>query len=101
MANRRSRVHVAPESVVLKMYGSRLSIRCASTAMYAVLPSKCDGSIFDTMPHAGMPVMFFVTSFHRPPPSLEDQTLPSFVPAQTTPFSASENAIANTTSGAN
>src|SRR5262245_46152203 len=83
------------------MYGSRLSIRCASTATYAVLPSKCDGSIFDTTPHAGIPVMFALTSFHFAPPSREFHTLPSLVPAQTTPFSTSENAIANTTSGAN
>src|SRR5262245_40955685 len=83
------------------MYGSRLSIRWASTARYAVLPSKCDGSIFDTTPHAGIPVMFLLTSFHFPPPSREYHTLPSLVPAHTTPFSTSENAIANTTSGAN
>src|SRR3989442_12648572 len=79
------------------MYGSRLSIRCASTATYAVLPSKCDASIFDTTPHAGIPVMFLLTSFHFAPPSREYHTLPSLVPAHTTPFSTSENAIAKTT----
>src|SRR5215831_6162661 len=96
-----TRVHVAPKSVVLKMNGSRLSIRCASTATYAVPASKCDGSIFETMPHDGMPLMFFVTSFHLPPPSREFQSLPSFVPAQTRPFCASEKAIAKTTSPTN
>ena len=83
------------------MYGSRLSIRCASTATYAVPPLKCDGSIFDTTPHAGMPVMFFDTSFHFAPPSFVYQILPSLVPAQMSPFSTSEVAIANITSGAN
>src|SRR5262245_40285364 len=83
------------------MYGSRLSIGCASTAMYAVPPSKCEGSIFDTRPHTGMPAMFLLTSFHLPPPSFVYQTLPSLVPAQISPFSTSDGAIAKTTSGAN
>ena len=48
-----------------------------------------------------MPVMFFDTSFHFAPPSLVYQILPSLVPAQMRPFSTSEVAIANTTSGAN
>ena len=60
--------------MVLKMYGSRLSIRCASTATYAVPPLKCDGSIFETTPHAGMPVTFFDTSFHFAPPSFVYQS---------------------------
>src|SRR6516225_4905673 len=96
-----TRDHVAPKSVVLKMNGSRLSIRCASTATYAVPASKCDGSIFDTTPHDGIPVMFLVTSFHFAPPSREFQSFPSFVPAQTSPRCTSENAIAKTTSPAN
>src|SRR5882757_6139049 len=83
------------------MYGSRLSIRCASTAIYAVPPLKCDGSIFETMPHDGMPVMFFDTSFHFAPPSFVYQTLPSLVPAQISPLSTSDVAIAKITSGAN
>jgi hypothetical protein len=83
------------------MYGSRLSIRCASTAMYAVAPLKCDGSIFDTTPQAGMPAMFFETSFHFAPPSRVYQTLPSLVPAQIRPFSTSDVASAKMTSGAN
>src|SRR5712692_5523926 len=87
--------------MVLKTYGSRLSIRCPSTATYAVPPLKCDGSIFETTPHDGMPVMFFDTSFHFAPPSFVCQTLPSFVPAQISPFSTSDAAIAKITSGAN
>src|SRR6267142_4170083 len=87
--------------MVLKMYGSRLSIRCASTAMYAVPPLKCDGSIFDTAPHDGIPATFFETSFHFAPPSFVYQILPSLVPAQMSPFSTSEVAMAKITSGAN
>src|SRR5690349_45757 len=83
------------------MYGSRLSIRWLSTATYAVPPSNDDGSILVTMPHAGIPAMFFDTSFHFAPPSRECHTLPSLVPAQTRPFSTGENAIAKITSGAN
>src|SRR5438093_1063137 len=51
------------------MYGSRLSIRWASTATYAVPASKCDGSIFDTTPQAGSAATFFVTSLHLAPPA--------------------------------
>src|SRR5262245_33351370 len=69
--------------------------------MYAVLPSKWDGSIFDTTPHAGMPVMFLLTSFHFAPPSRAYHTLPSCVPAPTTTVYSWVKAIANTTSGAN
>src|SRR5689334_13263051 len=83
------------------MYGSRLSIRWASTATYAVPPLKCDGSIFDTTPHAGMPTIFFDTSFHFAPPSFVYQIFPSLVPAQIKPRSNSEGAIAKITSGAN
>src|SRR6266852_7055064 len=83
------------------MYGSRLSIRCASPATYAVPPLKCDGSIFEMTPHAGMPVTFFDTSFHFAPPSFVYQSLPSLVPAQINPFSTSDGAIAKITSGAN
>src|SRR5262245_13587693 len=83
------------------MYGSRLSIRCASTARYAVPPLKCDGSIFETTAHAGMPLMFFDTSFHLAPPSFVYHTLPSLVPAQSRPRSTSDGAIAKITSGAN
>src|SRR5512132_949130 len=69
--------------------------------MYAVPPLKCDGSIFDTIPQAGIPLMFFDTSFHFVPPSFVYQTLPSLVPAQISPFSTSDVAIAKITSGAN
>src|SRR5205814_1175706 len=82
------------------MNGSRLSIRCASTATYAVPPAKCDGSIFDTTPHAGI-AMFLETSFHFAPPSFVYQSLPSLVPAQISPRSISDGAIAKITSGAN
>src|SRR6185369_3370936 len=68
---------------------------------YAVPPSKCDGSILVTMPHSGIPPTFLVRSFHFAPPSREHQILPSLVPAQTSPLSTSENAIAKTTSPAN
>src|ERR1700704_3270967 len=64
-------------------------------------PLKCDGSIFETTPHAGMPVTFFDTSFHFAPPSFVYQILPSFVPAQISPFSTAEGAMAKITSGAN
>ena len=83
------------------MYGSRLSIRCASTATYAVPASKCDGSIFDTTPHDGSPATFFVTSFHFAPPSRVYQIFPSFVPAQISPREISDGAIAKITSPAN
>ncbi len=42
--------------------------------------------------------MFFVTSFQVPPPSCVFQTLPSFVPAQMSPFWTSDGAMAKTTS---
>src|SRR6266498_3847562 len=72
----------------------------ATTAIYTL--SLHDAlPIFDTMPHAGMPAMFFVTSVHCAPLSLVYQTLPSFVPAQISPFSTSDVAIAKITSGAN
>jgi hypothetical protein len=61
-------------------------MRCASTATYAVPASKFEGSIFETTLQAGSPEMFLVTSFHRPPPSRVYHTLPSFVPAQISPF---------------
>src|SRR4051812_2423946 len=83
------------------MYGSLLSFRCASTAMYAVPPVNRDGSILDTTAIGGMPATFFDTSFHFAPPSLVYQTLPSLVPAQIRPRSTSDGAIAKTTSGAN
>ena len=65
------------------------------------MPSKCDGSIFDTTAHAGMPVMFLLTSFHFAPPSFVYQSLPSLVPAQINPFSTADGAIAKIASGAN
>ena len=40
-----------------------------STATYAVAASNGEGAICLTVPHAGRPVMFFVTLFHFAPPS--------------------------------
>ena len=42
--------------------------------------------------------MFFVTLVHFAPPSRVYQSLPSFVPAQISPFWICDGAIANTTS---
>src|SRR5512140_1602719 len=64
-------------------------------------PLKCDGSIFEITPHAGRPVTFFETSFHFCPASRVYQILPSLVPAQISPFSTSDVALAKITSGAN
>ena len=66
--------------------------------MYAVPASKCEGSILDTTPHSGRPLMFSVTSFQLFPPSRVYQTLPSLVPAQIRPCWISDGAMANTTS---
>ena len=46
-----------------------------------------------TMPHGGM-FTFFVRSIHFLPASREIHTLPSFVPAQTTPCCVRDGAIA-------
>src|SRR5262245_6468497 len=51
--------------------------------------------------HAGIPVMFFETSFHFAPPSFVYPTLPSLVPTQIKPRSTSDGAIAKITCGAN
>ena len=82
----------------MKRYGARLSIMWKSIATYAVWASKCDGSIFRMVPHVGRPVRFFVTSFQCAPASVVFHSLPSFVPAQMSPFCISDGAIANTTS---
>ncbi len=66
--------------------------------MYAVPPSKLDGSIFDTTVQGGSPVMFFVTSVQLAPPSRVFHSLPSFVPTQINPRCAGDGAIAKTTS---
>jgi hypothetical protein len=64
--------------------------------MYAVAGSKCDASIRRTSPHGGM-LTFLVRSLQFFPASREIQTLPSFVPAQITPRSVREGAIAEIT----
>jgi hypothetical protein len=67
-----------------------------------VAGSKCDGSIFRTVPHVGRPALFrfAVTSVQLPPPppSFVTHTLPSFVPAQIRPRWISDGAIAKTSS---
>ena len=69
--------------------------------MYAVPASKCDGSIFEITAIGGSPAMFFVTSVQWGDAASESrvyQTLPSLVPAHTSPRWISEGAMANTTS---
>src|SRR5919199_5052380 len=65
--------------------------------MYAVPPSKREGSMLLTVPHAGRVGMLAVTFVQCAPASRVTWTRPSFVPAQTTPFSFGDSAIANTT----
>src|SRR6476660_5861053 len=79
------------------MNGSRLLTWCKSTVTYAVPPSNRDGSMLLTVPHAGSPVRFAVTLLHCDPPFRVTCTCPSFVPAQMTPFSFGDSAIAKTT----
>src|SRR3974390_283940 len=50
-----------------------------------------------TVPHGGSPGRFAVTFVQRPPLSRVICTCPSLVPAQMTPFSRGDSAIANTT----
>src|ERR1051325_4611391 len=50
-----------------------------------------------TVPHGGRLGMFFVTLVQFLPPSRVSWTKPSFVPAQITPASFGDSAIANTT----
>src|SRR5262245_19927543 len=64
---------------------------------YAVPLSNRDGSILLTVPHGGRPGRFAVTFVQRAPASRVTCTCPSFVPAQMTPFSIGDSAIANTT----
>src|SRR6266487_313949 len=80
------------------MKGSRLFAWWASTVMYAVAVSYRDGSMFDTVPHDGIPGMFAVTFVQFFPPSRVTCTTPSFVPAQIRPALSGDSAIANTTS---
>src|SRR5205807_7650848 len=56
-----------------------------------------DGSMLLTVPHAGRPGIFAVVLVQCPPPSRVTCTWPSFVPAQMTPFSFGDSAIAKTT----
>src|ERR671930_1942714 len=51
-----------------------------------------------TVPHGGRFGIFAVTFAHVLPPSRVSCTRPSFVPAQISPFSRGDSAIANTTS---
>src|SRR5215467_13515031 len=65
--------------------------------MYAVPASWRDGSMLLTVPHGGRPGMFFVTFVQFLPPSRVICTRPSFVPAQISPCSRRDSAMANTT----
>src|SRR5919199_6724430 len=49
------------------------------------------------VPHVTSPGMFDVTFVHVVPPSRVTCTSPSFVPAQMSPFSRGDSAMANTT----
>src|SRR5919199_1261896 len=49
------------------------------------------------VPHVTSPGMFDVTFVHVAPPSRVTCTSPSFVPAQMSPFSRGDSAMANTT----
>src|SRR5258708_4311230 len=53
--------------------------------------------MFDTVPHSGIPGRFLVTFVQVFPLSRVSCTSPSFVPAQISPFSSLDSAIANTT----
>src|SRR5712692_5444578 len=65
--------------------------------MYAVPASYRDGSMLPTVPHGGRLGMFLVTLVQFFPPSRVICTNPSLVPAQISPFSRRDSAIANTT----
>src|SRR6266567_3532589 len=65
--------------------------------MYAAAASYREGSMLLTVPHGGRLGMFFVTLDQFLPPSRVICTSPSLVPAQISPFSFCDSAIANTT----
>src|SRR3989442_785984 len=65
--------------------------------MYAAPLSNRDGSMLLTVPHAGSPGRFAVTLVQCAPASRVTCTWPSLVPAQMTPFSFGDSAIAKTT----
>src|SRR5947208_17100869 len=79
------------------MKGSRLFTWWKSTDTYAVPASKCDGSMFSTVPHGGRFGMFFVTLVHVLPASRVTSTSPSLVPAHRTPACFGDSAIDMTT----
>src|SRR5262245_64886357 len=79
------------------MNGSRLLTWCRSIVTYAVAASYRDGSTLLTVPHAGKPGTLPVTFVQRDPASRVIWICPSLVPAQITPFSRGDSAIANTT----
>src|ERR1019366_766669 len=83
---------VFPKSCVTNTYGWRSSLRCPSTATYAVPWSKCDASMREIQnglspesAFAGSPAMLRPTSVKLTPPSRLTCTFPSSVPAHTTP----------------
>src|SRR5215469_1092068 len=53
--------------------------------------------MFENVPHSGRPGMFFVTLVQFLPPSRVNCRRPSLVPAQITPASLGDSAMANTT----
>ena len=64
---------------------------------YAAPLSNRDGSMLLTVPQRGSPGMPAVTFVQRPPLSRVTCSWPSLVPAQITPLSRGDSAIANTT----
>src|SRR6266496_3097877 len=65
--------------------------------MYAAAASYREGSMLLTVPHGGRPGMFLVTLVQFFPPSRVICTSPSLVPAQISPLSFGDSAMANTT----
>src|SRR5215472_1706954 len=79
------------------MKGSRLLTWCASTVRYAVPASKCEASMLEIVPQSGMPGRLAVTLVQVLPASRVSCTRPSLVPAQMTPASLGDSAMAKTT----
>src|SRR6266542_1061283 len=65
--------------------------------MYAAPAAYRDGSMLLTVPQGGSPGRFAVTLVHVLPASRVIWTRPSLVPAQMSPFSSRDSAIANMT----
>src|SRR5262245_35979840 len=78
------------------MYGFRSSLRCPSTATYAVPASKCDASMREIQWRwfGGRPGRFLPTSVNVTPPSRLTCRFPSSVPAHTMPGRIGDSEIA-------